>query len=366
MVINTFRDGKRFWNIKDVENMKFDAIVGNPPYQVSLASEKTKNNGGFGTAIYPHFIELATKLKPDYISMITPSRWMVKVGQGISDEWVDKMIDSNHFILIKDYLDATVCFNNVEIKGGVNYFLYSEKHNGKCNYILLQGEQAYEKYDYLNAQKLGIVLRDNRALDIIKKIIVVEGKYFSNNTFSSIVSPKHYFDKGEILSSNWIGYSKECDEQHPIKYYVNRNLDANGFGWIKEHDIPKGHSTLALHKVYIPKAGGSGTDPYVLGKPFYGEPNSVCSYTYLVLGYDAKKHNFSKDDCFNMITYIKTRFFRYLVSIKKKTQDNPRDVFQFVPIQDFSHPWTDEELYKKYDLSGEERQYIEALIKPME
>ena len=120
LVVNTFRDGKRFWEIKESENMKIDAIVSNPPYQISLATEKTKNNAGFGTAVYPHFIDLAIKMKPSYVSMITPSRWMVKVGQGISTEWVDKMIDCNHFLMIKDYLDATACFNNVEIKGGVN------------------------------------------------------------------------------------------------------------------------------------------------------------------------------------------------------------------------------------------------------
>ena len=121
-----------------------------------------------------------------------------------------------------------------------------------------------------------------------------------------------------------------------------------------------------MHKVYIPAAGGSGTDTQVLGYPFYGEPNSVCSQTYLVIGYDPEKHNFTKQECENIITYIKTRFFRYLVSIKKKTQNGPRGVYQFVPMQDFSKPWTDEELYKKYNLTQEEIDFIESMIKPME
>lgn len=136
--------------------------------------------------------------------------------------------------------------------------------------------------------------------------------------------------------------------------------------WIKESDIPKGKQALPLNKVFIPKAGGSGTDPDVLGRPFYGEPNSVCSYTYLCLGYDPKKHNFSKQECENIITYIKTCFFRYMVSIKKKTQDASRDVYQFVPLQDFSHPWTDEMLYRKYGLTQEEIAFIESMIRPME
>lgn len=122
---------------------------------------------------------------------------------------------------------------------------------------------------------------------------------------------------------------------------------------------------LPLHKIYIPKVGGSGNDPMVLGRPFYGEPNSVCSQTYLVIGYN-EQEPLTKIECANIIKYIKTRFFRYLVSIKKKTQDNPSSVFQFVPLQDFSRPWTDADLYAKYNLTNDEIAYIEQLIKPMD
>ena len=136
------------------------------------------------------------------------------------------------------------------------------------------------------------------------------------------------------------------------------------FAWISKNDIPKNIDTKDFHKVYIPAANGSMD--VILGKPFYGEPNSVSSLTYLVIGYDPEKHKFSKEQCMNIISYIKTRFFRYLVSIKKKTQDNPRDVFQFVPLQDFTRPWTDADLYAKYGLTDEEIQFIESMIKPME
>jgi len=134
-------------------------------------------------------------------------------------------------------------------------------------------------------------------------------------------------------------------------------------GWIKETDIPKGHSALPLNKIYIPKAGGSGTDSIILGQPILGEPYSVCSYTYLCIGYN---QNLSKKECKNVISYIKTRFFRYMVSVKRKTQDASRDVYQFVPLQDFSEPWTDEKLYTKYNLSEEEIAFIEGMIRPME
>ena len=346
--------------------MKFNAVVGNPPYQEKKSSDKTINNGAFASALYPSFIDLAVNISSSYISLITPSRWMTRVGQGITDAWVDKMLYGNHFIKMHDYLDATECFDNVEIKGGVNYFLFKEDYKGECQYTLHQKGKNITIDTYLDPIDSGVVIRDSMAIRIINKIIAVEGTYFKNKCFVSMVSPKHYFDKGELLSSNWTGYSKLQDEEHCIKLYVNKRLESSGYGWIKETEVPKCQSTIPLHKIYIPKSGGSGTDAIILGTPFYGEPNSVCSYTYLVIGYNAETHNFSHEECMNIITYIKSRFFRYLVSIKKKTQDNPRDVFQFVPMQDFSHPWTDEELYEKYGLDLFEREYIESLIKPMD
>ena len=369
LFISKVTNGINYWKNNTLENdMKFNAIVGNPPYQVSHSSELTKNNAAFASAIYPMFIEISRKLRANYISMITPSRWMTKIGQGIKDEWVDEMIACNHFVKIHDYLDASDCFPGVEIKGGVNYFLYSNEYDGACSFIIHNKGVVTEKNEHLGASGSGIIIRDTVASEIVSKIAEVEGDYLENylHNFSSYVSPKHYFDRDELLSSNWRGYVKERDAEHPIKFYLNRQLEACGYGWIREKDIPKCKETLPLHKIYIPKAGGSGNDPIVLGKPIYGEPNSVCSYTYLVIGYSPERHGFNQDECYSIISYLKTRFFRYLVSIKKKTQDNPRDVFQFVPLQEWSHLWTDEELYRKYNLTKQQIEYIESLIKPMD
>ena len=360
-------NGINYWKNNEVEvNMKFNAIVGNPPYQISHSSELTKNNAAFASAIYPQFIEISRKLNPQYVSMITPSRWMTKIGQGIKDEWVDEMINCNHFIQIYDYPDASECFTGVEIKGGVNYFLYSSEYDGPCRFVIHNNSVVAEKVEKLNESGAGIVIRDVIAADIVAKISQVEGNYLEDNNFSSYVSPKHYFDRDELLNSNWKGYVKVRDEKHPIKYYLNRQLESCGYGWIKESDIPKCKETVPLHKIFIPESGGSGNDSIVLGKPIYGEPGSVCSYTYLVIGYSPERHNFSKEECLNIISYIRTRLFRYLVSIKKKTQHNTREVFQFVPILDWTHPWTDSDLYRRYHLSTEEIQYVESMIRPLD
>ena len=356
-----------YGNTNNSAMIKFNAVVSNPPYQLIKASEKSTLNRSFASAVYPYFIDLALQLNPEYISFITPSRWMTKQGQGISDDWVERMLRNNQFISINDFPDATECFPSVEIKGGINYFLLSPNHSGKCKYYVHRGGvKTLMKEDYLDSTGAGVVIRDEKAEDIIKKVSQIEGEmYFLNKSFSSLVSPKHYFDRDELLNSNWTGYSKTKDKDHSIKYYLNKNLEANGYGWIKLSDIPKGHNTIGLHKIYIPMAGGTGNDTQILGKPFYGEPQSVCSYTYLVIGYDKEKHNFTKKECENIISYIETKFFRYMVSIKKKTQNTTRELFLFAPIQDFSKPWTDEDLYAKYGLTQEEMDFIESKIKPM-
>ena len=193
----------------------------------------------------------------------------------------------------------------------------------------------------------------------------MEGNYTDNCNFAEYVSPLHFYDKSGQLSSNWSGYSEIRDDEHPIKYYLNKQLVKCGYAWIKESDVPKNANTIQSHKIFISAAynGGDGFPHQIIGRPFYGEPGSVCSQTYSCIGY---AHELDKNKCYNIISYIQTKFFRYLVSIKKKTQGVTNSVFQFVPLQDFSKPWTDEELYEKYGFDSFEREYIDSLIKPME
>ena len=154
--------------------------------------------------------------------------------------------------------------------------------------------------------------------------------------------------------------------QNSLKYYLNKNRVSCGYAWIRPKDMIKGFEAVGAHKVFISEAYGAGEGfPHqILGVPFYGEPNSICSQTYVCIGFDGKR-KFSKKECLNIISYIKTRFFRYLVSIKKRTQHAVAAVYQFVPLQDFSEAWDDEKLYAKYGITAAERKFIESMIKPM-
>ncbi len=355
------------------KDVKIKAIVGNPPYQDIQATENCGINRAFSTAVYPKFIDLSMDVKPTYVSLITPSRWMTKTGQGIDENWVDKMINSNHFITIHDFYDALLCFPNVEIKGGVNYFLLGSEYSGQCKFYMHTAKSQVVVEDYLNAHGAGIVIRDAVATSVYHKILRVITD--SNTFFNKIVSPQHFFDKDGLLTTSWRGFSKIKDDKHTIKYYLNKQVEETGFAWIGMNDIPKNHEVIKLHKIYLSKAfnGGDAFPHQIIGKPIYGEPNSVCSQTYLVIGYNGYFNN--EFDCGNAIRYIQTKFFRFLVYIKKKTQDNPSSVFDFVPMQDFTGAsdidWSksmeeiDAQLYAKYDLSDEEITFIESMIKPM-
>ena len=362
--------GKSFWKTNENDNMKFKAIVGNPPYQVMDQGNCTSS-----TAIYPLFIDIATKINPIYLSMITPSKWLTLQGRGLSESWALSIIESNNVVSIFDYSNSNDVFPNVEIKGGICYFLISPSYDGPCRYSIIQKDKTTSSTRFLN--KWGIVIRDAKAEDILSKIAVKHGDdYFNKYSFASFVMPRHQYDQGDQLSTSWRGYSISPSVSNTIKCYLNKQLISDGYGWVNINDIPKNHKTITYHKIYISKAYGAGEGfPHqILGVPFYGEPNSVCTDTYIVirpeLGFD------SQEAAINATKYIKSKFFRYLVSVKKKTQDAARDVYQFVPLQEFSSPsdidWSkpiseiDAQLYAKYGLSPAEIAFIESMIKPME
>ena len=353
-------------------NMQFDVIIGNPPYQLNVGN--TSGNSSKARAIYHDFVSQAIGLEPRFVSMVIPSRWMTRSTEGIPESWIDDMIDDKRIRVMHDFPDSSNCFPGVEIKGGVCYFVWSRDNEGKCEYVLhptTQQGQPITRVDYLNSRGLGIVVRDSQALSILERIEAQEKDWTSDpsKNFSGLVSPKDFFTNKESLTSSWDDFESKQSKIKPIKLYVNKAIHKVPFGFIGINQIPKNSNVASFHKVYIPAAAwgiARDFDDPVLGQPFYGEPNSVCSQTYLVIGFDQSMQKITKAMCNNIMSYISTRFFRYLVSLKKQTQNGPRGVYQFVPMQDFSQPWTDEKLYLKYGLSKEEIEFITRKIRPMD
>ena len=319
-------------------NMKFDVIIGNPPYQLS--------DGGFGisaTPIYDKFILQAKNLRPRYLVMIVPARWYAG-GKGL-EKFRSEMLHDRSIRVIHDYPQAYECFPGVQIKGGVCYFLWNRDYKGDCEVYTHQNNEVKSGMSRPLLEKgCDSFIRYNEALSILHKV-----QKLKESSLKSCVSSRQPFG----LSTNYHGR-----EEGALKFYENK-----GVSFVEMADITKNREMVDRYKVYIPRASsGSDSFPHViLGKPFVGEPASACSETYMFIGPFS-----NRDECESVISYIKTKFCRFMAMLKKVTQDTTKDVYSFVPLQDFSHPWTDEMLYKKYGLTDEEIAFIESMIRPME
>ena len=190
-------------------------------------------------------------------------------------------------------------------------------------------------------------IRYNDAISILNKI-----KSLNETTFDKLVSARKPFG----FATDFRQYEKHESELHSIKIYAQKDI-----GYISKEIVQKNSNWIKLWKVYIPEAIGSGNMETDILKPILGSPNTVCSETYVVVNPTT-----SKQTAENVITYIKTKFFHFLLGLKKITQHTTSKTYSYVPIQDFSKPWTDEKLYAKYNLSKEEINFIESMIKPME
>jgi len=267
-------------------SMKFDVIIGNPPYQLS--------DGGFGISaspIYQKFVQQAKKLNPKYISMIIPSRWF-SGGKGL-DEFRDEMLNDNRLRNINDYPDASDCFPGVQIKGGICYFLWNRDDKGLCKVSTHRGDSVTSVSErQLLEEGCDTFIRYNEAISILKKV-----KKFQEKTINNQISSRKPFG----LNTTFKGSSKIG----PIKLYQN-----GGVGYIDFDQIPKNASLIKDFKVLIPRAG-SGSDSFphsILGHPFVVENNTACTETYIIAGiYKKRSHAVS------LQKYISTRFFRFLV-----------------------------------------------------
>lgn len=328
-------------NPERIFNMRFDVIVGNPPYQLT--------DSGYGTSaapIYDQFVQQAKKLKPRYLTMIIPARWF-SGGKGL-DEFRDEMLQDNRLRQIHDYPEASDCFPGVQIKGGVCFFLWDRDNPGLCKVTTYQkGEIVSSIERPLLESGCETFIRYNEAISILKKV-----QAFNEPPIRNQISSRKPFG----LPTTFKGRVKNFPDA--IKLYQN-----GGIGYINRDQILSNQNLIALHKVLIaPLGSGSDSFPHmILGRPFAVEPNTACTETYLVAGaYDNPK------EAENLVSYIHTRFFRFLVLLNKPTQHATSKVYTFVPVQDFRETWNDEKLYKKYGLDSHEIEFIESMIRPME
>lgn len=335
---------------EDIFKMKFDVIISNPPYQLNVGVEKEN----YAIPIYQKFVEQAKKLRPRYLSMIVPARWYAG-GRGL-DDFRKEMLEDNRLRVIHDFPDAADCFPGVQIKAGVCYFLWDRENRGNCSITThLNGETIGPLERPLLEEGSTTFIRYNQAISILHKVYTP-----GQQSFSELVSPQTPFG---IVTSYKGRPKKEKDSD--VKMYISGNdrQFKGGIAYAPIEKITKGHEMIPWHKVYIGAAGsGSDTFPHsILTKPFYGEPGTICTQSYLVIGPFE-----NKQICENVMSYISTKFFRFMVLQKKNAQHAMRGVYQFVPLQDFTKPWTDEELYKMYGLTNEEISFIDSMIKPME
>jgi len=328
-------------------NMKFDVIVGNPPYQLSDGgdnNEDTRTRGG-AIPLYHRFVQQAKKLNPKYLTMIIPSRWFAG-GRGL-DEFRDEMLNDNRISKIVDFPVSSECFPGVEIKGGVCYFLWEKDYKGQCEVETRRGEKVSLMSRPLLEKNSDIFVRYNEAISVLRKV-----RKLNEKSFSVLVSTQKPFGFRTFFKG------KSSSFKGSIKIYGNKSV-----GFISPDEVTQNKDWVKEHKVYITMAYGAGEDfPHqIINKPFCGEPNSCCTETYLVIGpFSSEKRTL------NVISYIQSKFFRFLVLLRKNTQHAAKGVYQFVPVQNFDEPWTDEKLYSKYGLNEEEIAFIESMIRPMD
>ena len=284
------------------------------------------------------------KMKPSYITMIIPSRWFAG-GKGL-DDFRNEMLHDDSLRIIHDFTNSSDCFTGVEIKGGVCYFLWDRDNHGQCEVNTHEnGKIVSSKVRPLLETGSDVFIRYNEAISILQKVTKKP-----EVSFSTLISSRKPFG----FATNFSDYLNKGGPSF-IKIYANKEI-----GFLpKNYEIPRNETWINEWKIFAPKAVGSGNSKDDIVKPIIAGPNTICTETYIVIGpFD------SEQICQNVCSYINTKFFHFLLTLKKVTQDATAKVYSFIPLQDFSKPWTDKELYKKYNLTKDEISFIESMVRP--
>lgn len=330
---------------EEMKDMQFDVIVGNPPYQ-----SQTGTTSKQATPLYHYFIDQAIALNPKYLAMIVPSRWFTG-GMGL-DDFRERMLADRRISRIVDNPKIYDCFPGVKIEGGVNYFLWDRDHDGDCEFSTRVDGIIRSTVARDLRQGAGVLVRDNRALPIIKK---VRAETAVSDLFHSVGA------FGPSLTTNFKG-AKAMKFRDSVPLIFGTHV-----GFIRPDQIERNLELVDRWKVLLPKAYKSGKsvdeegrlDACVYGEPIALAPGSACTFTYLVAGTFE-----SRREAEHYAGYLSTKFVQFLALQRKTTQDIRPDVFRFVPLLDMERAWSDPDLYSYFGLTKAQIQHIEMSIRP--
>ncbi|MDE5727126.1 MAG: Eco57I restriction-modification methylase domain-containing protein [Duncaniella sp.] len=342
------------------KNVKINAIVGNPPYQVM--------DGGAGASampVYNQFVEMANNIKPLYISLITPSRWMTG-GRGL-EAFRIKMIKDTRLRVIHDYFDSNDIFSNVDIKGGISYFLLDLNYNGVCNLFTHLNDEVIVSHRHLGKSGNDVFIRHPKMAKIKESLC------FSESFDKMVSSMKPYGLRGDFFANPSKYNLPKVSNTHIQSGIKIHGLDTKQNRVIryveKAYPLPASNG-LWKYKIFVPRNYGIGLIGEAPSNPILASPGEACTETFIQIG--PFNTHCERDNCDK---YMKTKFFRCIVSMRKSDQGAGKNVYNFVPMQDFTEDsdidWgksvaeIDAQLYAKYNLSDEEITFIESMIKPM-
>ena len=319
-------------------DMQFDVIIGNPPYQL--------DDGGYGTSaapIYQMFVEKALQLDPRYAVFVTPSRWMAG-GKGL-DKYRERMLSDKRMRRILDFPKLYEAFPGVKIRGGISYFVWDREHRGPCEVQTIWDGKPTGPAVARHLDAYDILVRRNEAVPILEKV-----RAKKEPTLDKRVSSRKPFG----LATNFKGKPSSTGLKKPVKLYENQRV-----GWIDRKNIGVNAEWVDQWKVLMTAVQGTSAaiETKFLSKPIIAEPDTACTETYLVAG-----HFDSEKQAINYAQYLRARFVRFLVSLRKPTQHATRDVYAFVPDLCLDQEWTDAKLYKRYGLTKDEIAFIESQV----
>jgi site-specific DNA-methyltransferase (adenine-specific) len=329
---------------KIFKNMQFDVVIGNPPYQLS---DGGGGGGASATPIYNLFIDAALSLEPRYAIMITPSRWF-SGGKGL-DEFRDRTLKDHRFIKLVDFPQLYDVFPGVKIRGGISYWLWGREHNGGCEVTTMIGNEVVGKPVVRALDAYDVLVRRNESVVILDKVMKYKDGTGAEERLSESVSARKPFGL-----TNQRGKDTPSGLKDPVLVYGNQQTS-----YMERSKITANQDWINKWKVLLVKAHGtSGRDDVtILGEPVVAGPGTACTETYLVIGLCANER-----EAKNLAAYMRTRFVRFLVSLRKITQNITRDSYKFVPKLKMDREWTDQELYERYKISKDQVKFIESLI----